>query len=301
MATAFQDSLNFTLPDSATLGEKSSNFSVISISNQHADAEISIQGAHIYRFQPKGHTPVLWLSEQSFFESDKAIRGGIPLCWPWFGDHGSDPQLPAHGFARTAPFELLNIQDDPLGQTQITLRLTHQSFNQSYWPEAFILDVAITVGQSLTVSMTMYNQSQSPCVFGSALHSYFHISDINQVSIKGLDQATYYDKVKDFEMDTHNGDITFDQEVDRVFVGTKEAVTIIDSGLNRSITISKSGSESTVIWNPWVDKAATMKDLHHGGYQTMVCVETANALDDTRTIAGNASHTISTTIAVNHL
>lgn len=292
--TDFVDNLAFILPESVTITD-ASDYPVIHINNTHANAEIALAGAHVLRFQPKGESPILWLSETSVFQKGSAVRGGIPICWPWFGDHTTDTSLPAHGFARKDVFELIAVDDTATGETRITLQLSNNDFNSQYWNEAFKLTVAILVGQQLTVSLTMHNQGESTQSFSSALHSYFHVSDIANMSIQGLAGTSYYDKVNDLN-DVQQGDITINSEVDRVYMNTSSEVTMLDKGLNRAIKIAKTGSQSTVIWNPWIDKSATMSDFHEGGYRTMSCIETANALEDSIVLTSGESHNISTTI-----
>lgn len=300
MPSHFTDTLTFKLPDGVSISDKNDQYPIIHINNAYASAKVAINGAHVIHYQPKGQEPVLWLSNTALFKNGKAIRGGIPLCWPWFGDH-SNAQLPAHGFARNDSFDLINIESNEQGETVLLLRLTNNAFNQRFWADAFQLDAAITIGQKLTVTLTMYNNGNAKREFSSALHSYFTVSDVGDILIKGLDQTAYFDKVKGFEKSMQTGDIVIDQEVDRVYIPTDNTVSITDKGFKRTLHITKSGSQSTVVWNPWVDKAAAMKDFDDDGYKTMVCVETANAMADTISLAKGESHTISTTINVeNH-
>lgn len=298
MTDSFTNSLSFSLPNSVTIVDKANNYPIIYINNDYAQAEIAINGAHVMHYQPKGQAPVLWLSEAAVFEKGHAIRGGIPLCWPWFGDHSNNPELPAHGFARNDSFELISITSNAQGETLIKLHLSNNTFNQAYWQEAFTLAVDITVGETLSVAMTMQNNSHSELPFSSALHSYFTISDVDNIVVKGLDQTAYFDKVKSFETGTQQGDILIDREIDRVYMPSNSPVSIIDKGLKRTLMITKSGSQSTVVWNPWIDKATAMSDFHNSGYRTMVCIETANALDDTIVLGRGESHTILTNISL---
>jgi len=295
--TDYSNTLPFDLPKNVTITEKTDNYPVIVVNNDFAKAEIAVLGAHVLQYQPIDQEPLLWLSKQAIFEQGRAVRGGIPLCWPWFGDHPNDSSLPAHGFARTAQFELTGIKSSDNGETLITLRHENSDAHRNLWPHPFVLDVDISVGEKLSVSMTMTNHSPETLSFTSALHSYFNISDIKTTIIQGLDGTAYFDKVQDFAAFEQSGDITIDQEVDRVYVPTRSDVLIVDQGHKRTLRIAKSGSHSTVVWNPWIDKAAAMGDFNDDGYQNMVCVETSNALTDAISLGSGESHTISTHIS----
>ena len=298
MPTTLTNLHNIALPNGVKIIEKNPQYPVIQVSNEHAFAEVAINGAHVMHYQPAGQQPVLWLSDTAIFDKGKAIRGGIPICWPWFGDHPSDSQLPAHGFARNDSFELINAAASERGETELRLRLNNNAFNQSYWQDAFQLDVSIRIGQQLTVALTMHNNGSEKRDFSCALHSYFAISSIDDIIIKGLDQTAYFDKLKGFEASMQVGDIVIDQEVDRVYVPSTSTVSIIDKGLKRTLHIAKSGSRSTVVWNPWINKAAAMEDFDDNGYTTMVCVETANAMTDSISLDSGHSHTISASISI---
>jgi len=297
MRNALLNTLRLTPPKGIQIIDKGSHCPTLHINNPHATADIALNGAHVFHYQPKDQAPVLWLSDTAAFEKGRAIRGGIPICWPWFGDHATNQQLPAHGFARSDTFELINVEANANQETVVTLQLQSNAFNQQYWDSLFTLDVTITVGESLDVSMTMRNDDSSSHTFSSALHSYFTISDVTKVAIKGLDETPYYDKLQNFNAAIQHGSITLDREIDRVYVPTTNEVYIDDEGLNRTINITKTGSASTVVWNPWIDKSALMNDFHEGGYRCMVCVETTNTREDSMTLKSGESHTISTNIA----
>jgi len=290
--TDLSNALPFALPNNVTIVDKADNYPVIVVDNDFAKAEIAVLGAHVLQYQPTGQQAVLWLSKDAVYERGRAVRGGIPLCWPWFGDHPDDSSMPAHGFARTGEFDIIRIENTDNGETLMTLRLENKDSTQALWPHPFTLDVHITVGESLSVSMTMTNKSRETQTFTAALHSYFSIDNVTTSHIEGLDDTPYFDKVQDFATFEQAGDITIDQEVDRVYVPTQSDVLIIDKGLNRTVRIAKTGSHSTVVWNPWIDKAAAMGDFHNEGYQTMVCVETSNALTDSVSLDSDESHTI---------
>jgi len=271
------------------------------ISNAHAKAGIALQGAHLYAWQPDGHEPVIWLSEFAKFAPGKSLRGGIPVCWPWFGPHDSDSKLPAHGYARTSMWDVVETAALPDGSTQIRFELAQTNQMREQWPHAASVQLQISVGRTLQVSLITANTGDSPFTLGEALHTYFRIGDVSNVAIRGLDGCSYIDKVADAAHQVQHGDIVIDNEVDRVYLDTDADCIIEDRGLKRAIRIAKQGSHSTVVWNPWIEKAEKMGDLGEDGYRAMVCVESANALDNVVSIAPNETHHLSVIYSVEPL
>ena len=272
--------------------------SVAEIKNQHATATVALLGGHVLTYQPAGHDPVLWLSQASRYQLGQAIRGGIPVIWPWFGPHPTDSTKPAHGFARVKLWQVLSTAVVAKGASQIRLGLTDDQQTASLWPHVFRLELVITVGSTLAVELIAHNNSPETVVCGAALHSYFTVSDISQISVLGLEDKVYVDKVAGGQRKTQRGPITFSAETDRVYLDTTDETLIDDPPLSRRIRIAKSGSRSTVVWNPWLTKAQTMADFDDEGYRTMVCVETANAFDDVVTIPSGAEHRLRALIEV---
>lgn len=271
---------------------------MVAISNELAQASLCLQGGHICSFQPVGELPVLWLSEQAQYAPGKAIRGGVPVCWPWFGPHPADSNLPQHGFARNQPWQLLKAEQLACGATELYLQLTDSSDSLAIWPHPFELTLKATVGRDLIMELITTNTGDAEITIGGALHSYFAIGQINQVRIEGLDQISYDDKVSLQDDLLQRGDILIDEEVDRVYRNTAETCVIADEGNQRRIAVAKQGSQTTVVWNPWQDKAAEMADFNDDGYQNMLCIEAVNAGDDCHTLASKASHSLIQVISI---
>jgi D-hexose-6-phosphate mutarotase len=268
------------------------------ISNDYATATVAIQGGHVLSYQPHGGQPVLWVSELSNYSPGKAIRGGIPICWPWFGPHPTGSSLPAHGFARTAAWSVVSSETGRDGATQLRLELVDNEQTRAVWPHAFRLTIEISVGRALQVDLISHNSGNEPFTYGGALHSYFHVSDISNISISGLDGTTFIDQLQGNERHVQRGQITFSGEVDCIYQGTDATCTINDSGLQRRVLIAKNGSNSTVVWNPWIAKAQRMTDFGDDEYRGMVCVETSNAADDVVTVAPGDNHLLRAIISV---
>lgn len=268
------------------------------IRNAYAVATVSLYGGQVLAFQPHGQQAVLWASSRSSAQAGKPIRAGIPICWPWFGPHPTDATLPAHGFVRTAHWNVLAVAGLADGATQIRMRIGDNDISDRRWPHPFDLRCVVTVGAELRVELIMRNPGNAPYTCSSALHSYFSISDIGAITIHGLDGSEYIDKVDGGQRKTQQGPIAIDAETDRVYLGTTAPCVIDDAGLNRRIQVAKSGSHSTVVWNPWVEKARKLADFDDDEYRKMVCIETTNAEADSVTIAPGGEHRLVATIGV---
>ncbi len=266
------------------------------VSGPKAEGSVVLQGAHVLHFQPRGQAPVLWHSERSFFAPGRPIRGGIPVCWPWFGTHPTDPGKPGHGFARILGWEVLGTSSGPTG-VAIDLGLTQQPSTLQLWPHPFSLRLRASFGEQLQVELHVANTGDQPFTFSGALHSYFAVSQSNHISIAGLEGSPYFDKVGAAPQ-YQEGPVTITGETDRVYQETTAECQIADPGLQRRICIAKAGSQSTVVWNPWIAKAARTEDFGDQEYQAMVCVETANAAPDQRTLTPGAAHCLQTSIRV---
>ena len=263
-----------------------------SIGNKFAKCAIYLHGAHVASFIPEGEQDILWMSRESYFDTDRPIRGGIPVCWPWFGAHPTDRYKPSHGFARLAEWSVAKTEMLDDGRTQITLELSSDKQTLQIWPYDFKIWNIITVGKQLEVELVTVNLDHSPIEISSALHSYFNISNIADIAVSGLANGHYIDTIDEHKEKIQDGKITFDSELDRVYINTEDPCIISDSGLSREICIEKNGSRSTVVWNPWIDKARDMPDFGNDEYKTMACVETTNALNDKITIYPDGKHSL---------
>ncbi|MEM8862520.1 MAG: D-hexose-6-phosphate mutarotase, partial [Chloroflexota bacterium] len=250
-------------------------------------------GAHVLDYVPAGHKPVLWVSKDAIFESGKAIRGGIPIIWPWFGAHPNDTGKSSHGIGRRLAWDLLESRDD---YAKLQLPLGEQGHSDVDGQVRVTLEV--NLGSELVVSLTTENLGAESFWMTAALHSYFSVSDVRQIQIGGLDGRTYIDQLDGNQRKQQVGAISIDQEVDRIYVATSDTVEIHDPAWERVIAIAKSGSMSTVVWNPWIDKSKQMSDFGNEEYLGMVCVETGNVADDARSLAPGESHTLTTKISV---
>lgn len=280
----------FAISNHVQFREIAEGMIIAEVANQHALSNIALQGAHIATFQPRGEEPVIWLSPKAKFAPGKSIRGGVPVCWPWFGPHKTDAKLPGHGYARTVPWDVLETKALSDGSTFLRFGLVESDATRAQWPHASTVQLEATVGKALRVELVTANTGKSAFELGEALHTYFQISDVANMTIRGLENCEYLDKVKDFSRFTQQGGILIESEVDRVYVNTTADCVIEDKGLKRAIRIAKQSSKSTVVWNPWTEKAEKMGDFGPALHRDMVCVESGNALENVITLQPGETH-----------
>ena len=275
---------------------------LVNIDNPLATATISLYGGQLIEWRPKGQAAaVLWSNPQAKFEQGTAIRAGVPVCWPWFGPHPSDIRASSHGYARTSQWDLTSVLTTDTGATEVVLTLDNRETQQSGNGVSAQLQQKILIHDSLTIELTTTNLTRESIRLTEALHAYFYVSDIDNITIDGLDGCDYADTAAEGQRRQQAGNIQFFGRVDRVYLNTIARCTIDDVGLCRRINITKSGSLSTVVWNPGLETAASIKDLGPDGWRSMVCVESANALDNALCIEPGQQHTLRVTYAIEDL
>lgn len=263
------------------------------ITNRYASASICLQGAQVLTWQPVGIAePVIWMSKDAQFAKGKSIRGGVPVCWPWFGAHPTDDAMPAHGFARTQPWQVKGSRLMNDGSTELSLTMPINAAAQKMWPHSAQLDMLINVGETLKIALITRNLGTTAFHISEALHTYFAVSDVAQAQVDGLDSVHFHDKAAGWKQGEQAGSIAFKVEVDRVYVNCPQTCSIVDSGYKRRIHINKLGSQSTIVWNPAAVRAAQMGDVGKEGWRHFVCVESGNALENAVTVPTGKEHAL---------
>lgn len=280
----------FASADFLSFAELAPGFVAIQVRTDFSAATIALQGAHVMTWQPNGQEPAIWLSPAAKFAPGKSIRGGVPLCWPWFGPHATESSYPGHGFARTIPWELLDARRRPDGRVRLEFAPVMNDAARAQWPHAATVQYNITVGQELEVELATTNTGSTAFELGQALHTYFTVGDVRQASVVGLAGCAFIDKVEGAQRKQQDGAVSFSGETDRVYLGTTGYCEILDPVLQRKLLITSTGSRSTVVWTPWTEKAEKMGDFGPDGQWRMLCVETANAADDVITLAPGEAH-----------
>jgi glucose-6-phosphate 1-epimerase len=275
------------LPASVRLSDSVPSYPVFEIDHPTCTAKVALHGAHVMSWRPVDEDEVLYLSQDAVFKEGKAIRGGIPVCWPWFNAHPTNPEMPSHGIARTRFWELAEAGESEEG---VVLKF---GMSDGIWNAS----VTVKAGAELEVILEMRNPNEIPIVVSGALHSYFAVSDIEQVRVVNLEGADYLDTVATPTMRNQKGALGFGGEVDSIYESSS-SVLLVDDLSGRTLLIEKSGSPSTVIWNPWAEKSAAMGDMPDDGYLKFCCVEAAIANDKALIVMPGSSHVLSTRISV---
>ena len=287
----------FGIPGVAQISEGHGGLARISLTLPAGSAEIYLHGAHLTSWKPAGSGEVFFVSAESSWADGKAIRGGVPVCFPWFRNKLDDPKAPSHGVVRTKTWTLASL--DHHGDT-VTVSLTTSSDpgTRAWWPFDFHLTHRITLGKSLTQELVMENTGSTPLRFEEALHAYYRVGGAENVVITGLDGVTYLDNTDGNQEKVQEGDVLFTRQTDRAYLDTTHAIEILDPVLRRRIRVSKENSRSTVVWNPWSTGAATLPDLGNEEWHSMVCVEASNMRACGVDLAAGAQHTMKTTVTV---
>ena len=239
------------------------------------------------------------MSPKSIFARGKAIRGGVPVIFPWFGPRSDGKPGPSHGFARTLAWtvESAHLRSD--GKVEITFELRPGDVASAFGYGAFHLRYRVSIGAELELELDARNDAEEPLLCEEALHTYFAVGDVTKASVFGLEGTTYIDTTDGFQRKTLDcRPVRFSKETDQVHVGAKGACVIHDSVWDRQIIIEKIGSHTTVVWNPWIEKTKTMCDMPSDGWKQMICVETANAADDAIVLPPGAFHKLRAHIRV---
>ena len=270
----------------------------IVIDNNICKARVCLLGASVVEYTQKGQEPIIWLSEESWFETGKPIRGGVPICWPWFGPHPTDTTIPNHGFVRTQIWDIIEISEEA-DSIKIVLGFMSNDENKAVYNNDFALKYTVIFGKNMEIELTTRNMGENEMEFTEALHTYLNVSDSRNVEITGLKGVSYIDEARNDELKTQETNpIIIENETDRVFQNTTSTVEVKDSGFKRTLQIAKENSLSTVVWNPWIAKSTAMPDFGADEWQTMLCVETANAAEHKVKLNKEEEHSIKAIISV---
>ncbi len=262
-----------------------------------ASCEVMLHGAHVVSYRPANSGEVMWLSPDAKCEPGRGIRGGVPVCWPWFATHATDPSKPDHGFVRKTPWLVYETSASP-NTCSVTLGFETTPEHAKLWHGKASLSLTVQLSDHLRIDLETINTGNEPFDLSQALHTYFAISDIEAIAVAGLDGADYLDKLQDNARCKQTGKISISAEIDRIYQNVTAPAVIEDAGAKRKIRIANEGSSSCVVWNPWVEKSTRLTDMPPGAYRTMVCVETTNAGGDVITLNPRDSHRLSALIGV---
>ena len=285
------------LPGIAEVMEGNGGLSKVRVTSREVVGEIYLHGAHVTSWKPAGKEEVLFLSSQSRWDEDHAIRGGVPLCFPWFGPKADNPSAPAHGFVRTKAWQLASIVQVADAVT-VTLSTESDDTTRKWWPAEFRLVYSATFGSELRLEFLVANTGRTSMRIEEALHAYFRAANIEKTRVRGLDNVQYVDKTDSNRKKVQEGKIEIASETDRVYLNTTDAIEIEDPLLARRIRVIKEHSRTTVVWNPWLTKSHSLSDLADEEWRQMICIETSNVSDFAVDLAPGQQHTMKALVRV---
>jgi glucose-6-phosphate 1-epimerase len=287
----------FGIPGIARVIAGNGGLAKVVINTREAAGEVYLHGAHVTSWLPRGAEEVLFVSSKSRWEDGHAIRGGVPICFPWFADKTDDPNAPAHGFVRTKDWQLQSIAQ---AGDAITVSMFTESNDATkrWWPADFQLAFRATFGSELNLELAARNTGTTSLRFEEAMHAYFRVGQIEKVQLQGLNTVHYLDKTDSNRTKTQQGPIVIVSETDRVYLGTKSAVTLEDHASRRRIDVTKENSCTTVVWNPWAEKSKALSDFGDDEWTQMVCIETSNVADFAVELAPGQNHGMKASVRI---
>jgi glucose-6-phosphate 1-epimerase len=289
----------FAIPGVAQIVAGKSGLPKVKIISATASAEIYLHGAHLTSWIPAGAQEVLFLSERAQFQNGKAIRGGVPICFPWFNAKADNPKAPSHGFVRTKSWELESIIHEG-NAIAVALSTANDEDTQKWWPHEFQTVQKITISSQLQMELTVSNTGTSPFTFQEALHTYYHVGNVRDARLSSLDGVSYLDNTDSLREKKQQGDNLFTQRIDNAYLNTESELALTDPTLHRRIHIGKQNSHNTVVWNPWAELAGGMADLGDE-WPKFLCVEAANIHANAVTLQPGEQHTMTVHIKVENL
>lgn len=288
----------FEIPGIVAVVPGNGGLAKVRVTTALASADIYLHGAQVTSWRPAGAEEVLFLSEHSHWQQGRVIRGGIPICFPWFRAKADDPKAPAHGFVRTAEWQLDSVTAEEDGSVAVICSTESDDSTRRWWPHEFRLLHRVTIGSSLHLELTVGNLGSAPFIIEEALHSYFRVGDVEGVRVRGLDQVCYLDNTDGNREKVQSGDVAFAAPTDNAYLDTKAALELVDPTLRRRLCTDKENSATTVVWNPWQQGAASLADLGDDEWRQMTCVEACNILRFAVSLAPGEEHSMGATIRV---
>jgi glucose-6-phosphate 1-epimerase len=287
----------FEIPGAAEVVSANGGLPTVRITSPEARGEMYLHGAHVTSWKPRGREEVFFVSTQSRWEDGHAIRGGVPVCFPWFGGKADDPNAPAHGFVRTKAWQLESVAK--VGDA-VTVSMFTQSdeATKHWWPADFHLLHRATFSSELRLELVVTNTGRAPMHFEEALHAYHRVGSIESARVRGLDSVPYLDKTASNRKEVQHGEIVIASETDRVYLNTTDAIELDDPVLHRLTRVTKDNSRTTVVWNPWMQKARSLSDFADDEWKEMICIETSNVSNFAVSLAPGEQHTMQAVVRV---
>jgi glucose-6-phosphate 1-epimerase len=290
----------FGIPAVAHVCQGNGGLPRVTISSSHGRGEMYLHGAHVTSWRPADQDEVLFLSTKSRWHEGQAIRGGIPICFPWFRAKADDSKAPAHGFVRTRLWQLESIVESDAGVV-VTMFTESDEQSRRWWPAEFRLAHRVTFGSELRLELVCNNTGTTRLRFEEALHTYNRVADVANLHLHGLDGARFLDNTDFNKEKRQHRDIVVASQIDDAFLDTRSAVDLVDPELRRCIRLEKANSLTTVVWNPWREGSARMPDLGEGEWRQFLCVEASNIMESAVTLEPGEKHTTTAVLSVTNL
>jgi glucose-6-phosphate 1-epimerase len=288
------------IPGIAQIVEGNGGQPKVRVTSAEATGEIYLLGANVTSWKPKAREEVLFLSAKSRWEDGRAIRGGVPICFPWFGNKADAPTAPAHGFVRTKPWQLESIAQARHGVT-VNMFTASNEDTKRWWTGEFRADYRASFGPELGLELEITNTGKTSMRFEEALHAYLRVGNIESARVRGLDAVRYLDKTDSNREKTQQGDIAITSETDRVYLDTTGAIELYEPVPRRRARIMKENSHTTVVWNPWVEKAHSLPDFGDDEWKQMICIETSNVSGFSLALEPGQQHKMKAVVRVEQL
>jgi glucose-6-phosphate 1-epimerase len=290
----------FGIPALARVFEGNGGMPQVQVTGAFGEGEIYLHGAHVTSWKPARNDEVLFLSSKSRWQEGEAIRGGIPICFPWFRGKADDPHAPAHGFVRTKAWRLESIAEHETG-VSVSMITESDDETRRWWPAEFRLVHRVTFGSELKLELVCTNTGTRPLRFEEALHTYNRVADVHKARLLGLENVRFFDNTESNKEKTQLGEVALASQTDNAFLDTPNAVDLLDPKMRRRLRLKKSNSLTTVVWNPWREAAAAMKDMGDGEWTEFLCVEASNILGAAIDLEPGAEHKMTAVLSVEKL
>jgi len=288
----------FGIPGVAQIVAGNGGLARVNIASSAVAGEVYLQGAQVMSWRPAGVEEVIFVSRQSHWEPGRAIRGGIPICFPWFRGKSDDPKAPAHGFVRTRQWTLESVTAEKDGSITVACATQSDEASRRWWPYEFYLRHQVNLGRSLRMELTALNTGNTEFRFEEALHTYFRVGDVETVEVRGLAAVPYLDNMEGNRQKLQMGDIRLSGQIDNAYLNATGTLDIADPGIRRTLRTEKHNSASTIVWNPWREGAAKLADLGDNEWHQMICVEGGNILDAAVALGPGKQHAMRVTLSV---
>ena len=287
----------FERPGTAEVVAGNGGLPKVRITSAEATGEIYLHGAQVTSWKPTGGEEVFFLSSRSRWEEGHAIRGGVPVCFPWFRGKRDDPAAPAHGFVRTKAWQIESIAQVG-GAVTVSMFTESDEHATKWWAAEFRLLLRATFGRELRLELAVTNTGRTSLRFEEALHAYYRVGNVELARARIPDALHYFEGTDLHHKRTQLGDIVVSSETDRLYLNTHDAIELEDPLLHRRICVMKENSRTTVVWNPWQQKAHSLSDLGPEEWRQMICIEPCNVSDFAVDLEPEQRHTMKSVVRI---